>query len=142
MSDAMPGDMLAFNQQIIEEFRANDGVVGGPFEGAPMVLITTTGAKSGQPRTSPLVSYSEDGRLFIMASAGGAPNHPSWFHNLKANPVLTVEQGTETFEARAEEVPQPERDEIYGRVAELMPNFAEYQQNTDRLIPLVELHRT
>lgn len=142
MSDTTVGDMHDFNAKIIEEFRANDGVVGGPFAGAPMVLITTTGAKSGQPRTTPLVSYSEDGRLFVMASMGGAPKHPAWYHNLRANPELTVELGSETFSARAETVAEPERSEIYARVAALMPSFAEYQEKTERTIPLVELHRT
>ena len=142
MSDATPGDMNDFNTTIIEEFRANDGVVGGPFEGAPMILITTTGAKTGKQRTNPLVSYTEGGRRFIMASKGGAPDNPDWFHNLKANPDVKVELGTEAFEARAEQVPEPERSEIFGRVGEVMPNFAEYEKKTDRVIPLVELKRS
>lgn len=142
MSDTSPSDMNAFNAQIIEEFRANDGVVGGPFEGAPIVLLTTTGAKSGKARTTPLVSYAEDGRLFVVASKGGAPDNPDWYHNTKANPTVTVEQGTETFEARAEEVAEPERTELYAKIAALMPNFAEYQEQTSRTIPLVELHRS
>jgi deazaflavin-dependent oxidoreductase (nitroreductase family) len=142
MSDATPGGMNDFNKTIIEEFRANEGVVGGPFAGAPIVLLTTTGAKSGLKRTSPLVSYAEHDRLFIMASKGGAPDNPDWYHNLKANPTVTIEQGTETFEAASTEVPEPERSEIFGRVAELMPNFAEYEKNTDRKIPLIELKRS
>jgi deazaflavin-dependent oxidoreductase (nitroreductase family) len=146
MSDATPGDMNDFNKTIIEEFRANDGNVGGPFEGAPMILITTTGAKSGQQRTTPLVSYQEDGRVFIMASMGGAPKHPAWFHNVKANPAVKVElqtpDGIDAFEATASELPREERDPIYQRVGEVMPNFAEYQTKTDRIIPIVELKRS
>ncbi|OWY59970.1 hypothetical protein B7486_71715, partial [cyanobacterium TDX16] len=102
--------MKAFNDSIIEEFRSNDGKVGGPFEGAPMIILTTTGAKSGEPRTTPLVSYQEDGRLFVMASMGGAPTHPAWYHNVKANPGLKVElqtpDGIDEFEAEAVELPR------------------------------------
>ena len=92
MSDT--ADAHEFNRKIIEEFRANDGKVGGPFHGAPMVIITTTGAKTGQQRTTPLVSYQEDGRVYVMASKAGAPDHPAWYHNLKANTTLGVELHT------------------------------------------------
>lgn len=142
MSNApSPAELHDFNTKIIEEFRANNGVVGGPFEGASLVLLTTTGAKSGQQRTTPLASYSEDGRLFVIASKGGAPTHPAWFHNIKANPTVTVEHGDERYEATATEVGE-ERDELFGRIAAAMPGFGEYQQGLDRIIPVVELTRS
>ncbi|MEO7911016.1 MAG: nitroreductase family deazaflavin-dependent oxidoreductase [Roseiflexaceae bacterium] len=130
-----------FNQKIIEEFRANGGKVGGPFEGGNMLLLTTTGAKSGQPRVSPL-AYSTDGdKILIIASKGGAPTNPDWFYNLVANPVVTVERGTETFQARAT-VPEPvERDRLFDHVSTQMPGFAEYQRNTTRKIPVVVLEK-
>ncbi len=134
-------DSNAFNRQIIEEFRANGGKVGGQFAGAPMVLLTTTGARSGQPRVAPLV-YSTDGdRLVIIASKGGAPTHPDWYHNLVANPEVTLEVGEETFPARASVPKREERDRIFAGVVAKMPGFGEYQQNTDRLIPVVLLER-
>src|SRR5690242_2265758 len=94
-------DMNEFNQKVIAEFRANGGKVGPPFEGAPMLLLTTTGAKSGQQRTTPLVHTMDGDRLVVIASKAGAPNHPAWYHNLVANPTVTVEKGTERFQARA-----------------------------------------
>ena len=135
-------EMNTFNQKVIKEFRENQGKVGGDFSGAPMVLITTKGAKSGQMRTTPLV-YSKDGdRVVIIASMGGAPKHPAWFLNLKANPEVTVEVGTEKYQARAV-VPQgAERDRLFNAQAALMPNFAEYQTKTTRVIPAVVLERT
>jgi deazaflavin-dependent oxidoreductase (nitroreductase family) len=130
-----------FNQRIMDEFRANKGVVGGPFAGAPMVLLTTTGARSGEPRTTPLV-YSKDGdRIVIIASFAGAPRHPAWFLNLRANPEVTLEVGTEKFKARAVIPEGAERDRLFGAQAALMPNFAEYQQKTTRVIPVVVLER-
>lgn len=134
-------DMNDWNAQIIKEFRENGGKVGGNFEGAPMVLITTTGAKSGQQRTTPLVSLPDGDRVFIFASKAGAPTNPDWYHNLKANPVVQVEQGTETYKAEAVEITGDERDGIYRRQAEAMPGFAEYEQKTTRKIPVVELVR-
>src|ERR687894_782127 len=134
----MPTDAerKTFNQQIIEEFRANDGKVGGQFEGAPMLLLTTTGAKTGRRLTSPLV-YGKDGeRLLIFASKAGAPTNPAWYHNLVANPTVTLEVGTETFEARATVVTGEERDRLYAEQAKRMPGFATYQQNTPRVIPV------
>ena len=94
-------DYNAFNRQLIEEFRANGGKVGGMFAGAPLLLLTTTGAKSGQPRVAPLAYTTDNGRFVVIASKGGAPTHPDWFHNVRANPEVTVEVGTETFPARA-----------------------------------------
>ena len=130
-----------FNQKIIEEFRANGGKVGGQFAGAPMLLLTTIGAKSGQPRTSPMV-YTTDGEyLVVIASKGGAPTNPAWFHNLVANPIVTVEQGTEKFQARATVPDTTERDRLFNQVAAIMPGFAEYQRNTTRQIPVVVLEK-
>ncbi len=135
-------DMNDFNKQIIEEFRANHGKVGGNFEGAPMVLLTTTGAKSGQKRTNPLVSRPEGDVLYVFASKAGAPTNPDWYHNLQAHPEVEVEFGDETFSAVASRVEGPERDRIYAEQAEVFPGFADYEKATDRVIPVVELRRT
>ncbi len=133
--------MSDFNTKIIEEFRANDGVVGGQFEGAPLLLLTTTGAKSGQPRTAPMMYRSEGERVFVFASKAGAPTNPDWYHNLVANPEVTVEVGVEKFTAHASEVTGAERDRIYAAQATEYPGFAEYEEKTDRVIPVVELKR-
>jgi deazaflavin-dependent oxidoreductase (nitroreductase family) len=130
-----------FNAGIVEEFRANGGKVGGRFANRPMMLLTTTGAKSGLPRVAPLV-YTKDGdRIVIIASKGGAPTNPDWYHNLVANPEVTVEIGTERFAARARVTEGEERDRLYDAMAAQMPFFAEYQRNTERRIPLVVLER-
>ncbi|MBA4180377.1 MAG: nitroreductase family deazaflavin-dependent oxidoreductase [Anaerolinea sp.] len=130
-----------FNLKIIEEFRANSGETLGPFKGRPLLLLTTTGAKSGEARTTPLV-YSRDGdRIVVIASMGGAPKHPAWFLNLSANPEVTVEVGTEKFIARASVADSAERDRLYAQQAEMMPAFSEYQQKTARQIPVVVLQR-
>ena len=134
-------DMNDFNAQIIEEFRANDGVVGGQFEGAPILLLTTTGAKSGQPRVSPMMYRPEGERLFVFASKAGAPTNPDWYHNLVANPEVTVEVGAERFTAVASVVTGAERDRIYAEHSANYPGFAEYQAQTDRVIPVVALDR-
>src|SRR4029453_12802200 len=118
---ALMADINDFNSQIIDEFRANQGKVGGQFEGAPMVLITTTGAKSGQRRTSPLVYFRDGDRIVIFASKAGAPTHPDWYHNLVANPQVTVEVEGDTFEATADVLEGDERDRILDAQAELMP---------------------
>jgi deazaflavin-dependent oxidoreductase (nitroreductase family) len=133
-------DFNEFNKGIIDEFRANGGVVTGVFAGAPMILITHKGAKSGVERTSPLV-YTRDGdRVVIIASMGGAPKSPAWFHNIKANPQVGVEIGTESYAANAEVLTEgPERQRLYDQQAALMPNFKEYQEKTDRVIPVVVL---
>jgi deazaflavin-dependent oxidoreductase (nitroreductase family) len=131
-----------WNQQIIDEFRANQGSVGGPFEGASMILIHHIGAKSGVERVTPLVQFPEDDRhTVIVASNAGRPKNPAWFHNIKANPRLEVETGTETYPVVAEEITGPERDEFWKRVVTDMPGFADYQRSTDRTIPLVRLTR-
>ncbi|MRH90232.1 nitroreductase family deazaflavin-dependent oxidoreductase [Nocardia sp. SYP-A9097] len=134
--------MNAFNESVIEEFRANNGKVGGPFEGRDnMVLITTTGAKSGRAITNPLVYVADGERIAIIASNGGGDKHPAWYHNLRANPQLTVELGTETFTGEAEFVTGPERAELYERMVELMPQFDEYRRNTTREIPVAVVRR-
>ncbi|MCJ7436941.1 MAG: nitroreductase family deazaflavin-dependent oxidoreductase [Acidimicrobiia bacterium] len=133
--------MNDWNAQIIEEFRENDGKVGGQFEGAPMVLITTTGAKTGKRRTTPLMSLPDGDRLAIFASKAGAPTNPDWYHNVRANPTVTVEFGAESFDAMATIVEGDERDRLFRKQAELYPGFAEYEAKTDRVIPVVILDR-
>jgi deazaflavin-dependent oxidoreductase (nitroreductase family) len=130
-----------FNASLIAEYRATGGKVTGRFAGRPLLILTTTGAKSGLPRTIPLV-YTRDGdRLVVIASKGGAPTHPDWYHNLVANPTVTVELGAETFPARALVAEGAERERLYRQQAEEMPFFAEYQRNTERQIPVVVLER-
>ncbi len=133
-------EVKSFNENLIEEFRANGGKVSGMFAGAPLLLLTTTGAKSGQPRVAPLAYTTDNGNLVIIASKGGAPTNPDWFHNILANPEVTVELGTESFPARAT-VAETERDRLYDQMAAQMPGFAEYQKNTTRRIPVVVLER-
>lgn len=132
--------MPDFNQQIIDEFRANAGRVGGPFEGARLLLLTTTGASSGARHTTPL-AYLPDGaeRVLVIASAGGSDKHPDWFHNLVANPQVTVEVGSFTYEAKADVLTGAERDRLFARAAEANPGWAAYQAKTDRVIPVVAL---
>lgn len=133
--------MNDFNRGVIDEFRANGGKVGGPFEGAPMILVTHRGAKSGTEYTTPLV-YSRSGDAFvIIASKAGAPDDPQWFRNLQANPDVTVEVGSERFAARARVAEGDERDSLYAAQAALMPNFDEYAAKTTRRIPVVVLDR-
>jgi deazaflavin-dependent oxidoreductase (nitroreductase family) len=130
-----------FNHSVITEFRANGGKVGGQFANAPMLLLTTTGAKSGQPRTNPLVYTTDGDRMVIMASKGGAPTNPDWYHNVVANPVVTIEVGSEQFQARARIAEGPERERLFNQMTQQLPNFAEYQQKTTRQIPVVVLER-
>ncbi|MBB4933007.1 deazaflavin-dependent oxidoreductase (nitroreductase family) [Lipingzhangella halophila] len=133
----MPND---FNQKIIEEFRANRGRVGGPFEGARLILLTTTGARSGAPHTAPVGYLPDEGdRILVIASAGGAPTHPDWYHNLVADPRATVEDGVFSYEARATILTGAERDRLFARAAEADPGWAEYQAATSRVIPVVAL---
>jgi len=130
-----------FNQQVIDEFRANNGRVGGYFEGARLLLLTTTGARTGTPHTTPVGFYPDGGeRVLVIASAGGAPQHPDWFHNLVANPRLTVEDGVFTYEAEAVVLERAERDAVFARAVEADPGWAEYQAKTARVIPVVALH--
>lgn len=133
--------MQDFNQSIIEEFRANDGKVGGMFEGAPLLLLHTTGAKTGKERIAPLAYRREGDDLVVFASKAGAPTHPDWYHNLVANPNVSVEVGTETFDARARVAEGSERDEIWARQKAAISNFAEYERKTDRQIPVIVLER-
>ena len=135
-------DWNNFNQNLIAEYRANGGQVTGQFAGAPLLLLTTIGAKSGQPRTAPLAYTTDGDRLLVIASKGGAPTHPDWYHNLVANPEVTVEVGTETFPARATVPDGEERDRLFNQMAAQMAGFADYQRNTTRRIPVVVLERT
>ncbi|MFD4351819.1 nitroreductase family deazaflavin-dependent oxidoreductase [Nocardia sp. NPDC058518] len=135
--------MNAFNDQVIAEFRANEGRVGGMFEGNDaMVIITTTGAKSGRAITNPLVFLPDGDRIVLIASNGGADKHPAWYHNLVADPELTLEVGTETYRGKAELVADPERTALYDRMVERLPGFAEYRDNTSREIPVFAVYRT
>jgi deazaflavin-dependent oxidoreductase (nitroreductase family) len=131
-----------FNAQIIEEFRANDGHVGGMFEGNTLLLLHHTGAKSGQERVNPLAYQADQGRYVVFASKAGAPTNPDWYHNLKANPNVTIEVGSETIPVVAKEATGEERDRLYRAQAERVPSFAEYEQKTDRAIPVVLLTPT
>jgi deazaflavin-dependent oxidoreductase (nitroreductase family) len=129
----------AFNESITDEFRANDGKVGGQFKGADLLLLTTTGAKSGQPRVSPLAYFRIDGKLIIIGSFAGADVNPAWVHNLRANPAARVEIGNESSDVTARELPSAERDELFARITAAAPGFAEYQAKTTRVIPVFEL---
>lgn len=131
--------MHDFNQSLISEFRANDGRVTGPFAGSPLLLLTTVGARSGESRTTPLVHTRDGDRYVIIASKGGAPTNPSWYHNLLANPRATVEVGAERFDVIASVAEGAERDRLFASQAAQMPNFAEYQRKTRRRIPVVVL---
>jgi len=138
---ADPAAMDQLNQAVISEFRANQGKVGGQMEGMPILLLTMTGAKSRRTLTRPLC-YSRDGeRLVIIASYGGAPRNPPWYHNLVANPLVTVEVGTDKFKARAAQTSGPERQRLFDAQARLMPFFNDYQQKTKRQIPVLTLTR-
>jgi deazaflavin-dependent oxidoreductase (nitroreductase family) len=131
--------MSDYNATIIEDFRANHGRVGGDFEGAPLLLLHTTGARSGQERVNPVMYLRDGDRYLVFASKGGAPDNPDWYHNLKAHPGATIEVGDDVLEVRAEELPRAERDEKYAQQAALYPGFADYERNTDRVIPVVAL---
>jgi deazaflavin-dependent oxidoreductase (nitroreductase family) len=130
-----------FNASVIAEFRAHGGRVGGPFEGAPLLLLTSTGAKSGEERTTPVMYLPDGERMVIFASKAGAPTNPAWYHNLVANPTATVEVGTESFQAQARVASGEERAELYNRQTELRPQFADYAEKTTREIPVVVLER-
>jgi deazaflavin-dependent oxidoreductase (nitroreductase family) len=130
-----------FNKQIIEEFRANGGKVGGPFEGAPMLLLHTTGAKSGKERVNPVVYQGDGHRLVVFGSKAGAPTHPDWYHNLRANPRVKVEVGTDLFDVDARVAEGEERERIWTRQKAQMPGFAEYEQKSSRQIPVIVLER-
>jgi deazaflavin-dependent oxidoreductase (nitroreductase family) len=129
------------NQRVIAEFRASRDAPGGPAGGRPLLLLTTTGARTGRRRTNPLVYLPDGERLLIFASKGGAPGHPDWYHNLVAHPRVTVEVGRETYEAEATVLHGAERDRLFAKQVEAMPNFGEYQRKTRRTIPVVALTR-
>jgi deazaflavin-dependent oxidoreductase (nitroreductase family) len=131
--------MADFNKQVITEFHENAGVVGGMFEGMPILLLHHVGAKSGTARIAPLVYLADGERYVIFASKGGAPEHPSWYHNLKANPETKLEVGTEVIDVVASEATGDERDRLYSTQSEVAPQFAEYQAKTTRQIPVVVL---
>ncbi|MFN8595967.1 MAG: nitroreductase family deazaflavin-dependent oxidoreductase [Anaerolineae bacterium] len=126
---------------IIEEFRANGGRVGGRFAGQPLALLHTVGAKSGQLRINPVACLKDGERYVIIASKGGAPVNPDWYYNVVANPLVTVEYGTETFKAQATVATEPERTRMYNQMAAERPTFAEYERKTTRRIPVIILTR-
>lgn len=131
-----------FNQALITEFRANGGqILQGPFAGRDLLLITTRGARSGQLRTNPLAYTTDADRLVVIASKAGAPTNPDWYHNLRANPEVTVEVGTDRYQARAVVVAEAERERLFAQMAAKLPGFAAYQQKTTRQIPVVVLER-
>jgi deazaflavin-dependent oxidoreductase (nitroreductase family) len=130
-----------YNRQVIEEFRANEGKVGGVWEHTPLLMLTTTGAKSGERRITPMAYMPDGNRLIVFASAGGAPTHPGWYHNLLANPEVTVEVGTETFAAIAAVTEGSERDRLWVKAVELYSSLAEHQAKTTRQIPVIALSR-
>lgn len=133
--------MSDFNKTVIDEFRANDGVVGGHFEDMTLLLLHTIGAKSGEPRLNPVVYLADGERYLIIASKGGAPTHPGWYHNVVAHPEVTVEVGTEKFQAQAVVVQEPERTELFNMMSTQYPGFAEYEKKTTRVIPVIALTR-
>lgn len=138
MADNDPND---FNQQVINEFRANAGVVGGYFEGVTVLLLTTTGAKSGNPTTTPLVYIPDGDKMAIIASQGGAPKNPAWYYNLKANPTATIEVGSEKLTVTAEEVKGQARDDYYTRAKGILASFNDYETMTTRTIPVMVLSK-
>ena len=130
-----------WNKKTIVEFRANEGRVGGRFEGRTLLLLHTKGAKSKQERINP-VAYIRDGeRYVVIASKGGAPTNPDWYYNVVANPELTVEVGTEKHQVHAKVAEEPERTRLYNKMVEMMPGFADYQHKTTRVIPVIILTR-
>jgi deazaflavin-dependent oxidoreductase (nitroreductase family) len=142
MANSAPGGVNDFNTKIIEEFRANEGRVGGPLAGTTMILIHHLGAKSGIERVSPLAcSPQRDGRFAIIASNGGSPTHPDWYYNLKANPRIKVEVGTQTFTVLAEELDDTARAELWPKLIAESPAAGEFQTRTARQIPVFMLTR-
>ena len=134
--------MTDFNSKIIEEFRANEGKVGGPFEGAPLLLLHTVGAKSGQPRVNPMMYMQVPGGYAVFASKGGAPVNPDWYHNVLAHPRVTAEIGTGTVEFLARVAEGEERERIWTAQKSAYPGFADYEQKTTRQIPVIILEPT
>ena len=130
-----------YNRQVIEEFRANGGKVGGMWEHTPLLLLTTTGAKSRERRTTPMGYMTDGNRLIVFASAGGAPTHPDWYHNLLVHPDVTVEVGTKTFDAIAVITEDSNRDRLWTKGVELYPSLVEHQAKTTRQTPVIALTR-
>jgi deazaflavin-dependent oxidoreductase (nitroreductase family) len=128
-----------FNAEIIEEFHANEGRVGGTFKGLPLLLLHHIGAKSGKSRVNPLAYQSDDGRYVVFASKGGAPTNPDWYHNLMAQPNVTIEVGTDTIDVVASEATGEERERLYRTQAERVLQFGEYEKRTERVIPVIVL---
>lgn len=135
----MSSSPAEFNAHVIDEFRANEGRVGGMFEGMPLLLLHHTGARSGQSRVNPLVYQRDEDRYVIFASKGGAPSNPAWYHNVKANPDVRIEVGTERFDATACEATGDERHRLFRTQAEQHPQFGDYERKTDRVIPVIVL---
>ena len=131
--------MSDWNTQIIEEFRANGGKVGGQFEGAPLLLLHTTGAKSGQARVNPMMYQADGDNFAVFASKAGAPTNPDWYHNLVANPRASIEVGDTTVNVVARVAEGDDRDRLWSRQKELYPGFADYEAKTTREIPVVVL---
>jgi deazaflavin-dependent oxidoreductase (nitroreductase family) len=132
----------SFNSDVIAEFRANSGKVGGPWQKATLLLLHTEGAKTGMPRVSPLGRIEIDGRVFIVASYGGAEVNPAWVHNLRVHPKARIETGAETLDVVARELPSDERNAVWARIVDAAPAFAQYQSQTTRTITVYELTRT
>ncbi|MFF7589083.1 nitroreductase/quinone reductase family protein [Kitasatospora purpeofusca] len=135
----MPKSSLSFNQAVIEEFRARGGRVGGPFEGGDLLLLTTVGERSGREHTVPLGFVRADGLLLVVASAAGAPEHPQWYRNLLARPLVRVELGTEVFDATAVPAEGDRRERLFEAVVRSAPGYGDYQRNTSRLLPVIVL---
>jgi deazaflavin-dependent oxidoreductase (nitroreductase family) len=135
----MSGNTSDWNAQTIAEFRRNHGRVGGQFEGAPLLLLHHTGARSGKSRVNPMMYLRDGDRYLVFASKGGADTNPDWYYNLKAHPDAQIEVGDETIEVHATEITGPERDRFYSRQASLYPGFAGYQSRTKRTIPVIAL---
>jgi deazaflavin-dependent oxidoreductase (nitroreductase family) len=131
-----------FNDRTIAEFRGNHGRVGGSFEGAPLLLLHTIGARSDQPRVNPMIYLQDGERYLVFASKAGSDSHPDWYYNLKAHPEAQIEVGDETLDVHADEINGPERDTLFERQAALFPGFAGYQRKTTRTIPVIALTRT
>ena len=132
-------DREDWNSNIIQEFRTNEGKVGGPFDGAPILLLHTRGARSGEERVNPMMYLADGDRLVVFASKGGAPTNPDWYHNLVANPDVEIEVGTERRQVRARVAEGEEHDRLYAEQSKRYPQFAKYQEGTDRTIPVVIL---
>jgi deazaflavin-dependent oxidoreductase (nitroreductase family) len=141
MVDFSPEGIKDFNKRIVAEFRANGGKVGPPFENATLLLLHTTGAKSGEPRLAPLAYHQIDDMIVIVGSKAGADTNPDWVHNLRANPRAHIEVGTDAYDVVAREMPLDERNDVYPKIVAKAPGFGEYQEKTTRVIPLFELQR-